>query len=86
MAIPSVSTDPAYKLGIEQAARFVAERLRQAGMTDVAVRPTAGHPVVTAAWRGAPGEPTVLVYGHYDVQPPDRRHVALAAVRAVDPR
>ena len=71
VAIPSVSTDPAYKLGIEQAASFVAERLRQAGMTDVAVRPTAGHPVVTASWRGAPGEPTVLVYGHYDVQPPD---------------
>src|SRR4051812_42152118 len=71
VAIPSVSTDPAYKLGIEQAASFVAERLRQAGMTDVAVRPTAGHPVVTASWRGAPGKPTVLVYGHYDVQPPD---------------
>ncbi len=68
---PASSTDPAYKLGIEQAASFVAERLRQAGMTDVAVRPTAGHPVVTASWRGAPGKPTVLVYGHYDVQPPD---------------
>ena len=71
VAIPSVSTDPAYKLGIEQAASFVAERLRQAGLTDVAIRPTAGHPVVTASWRGAPGKPTVLVYGHYDVQPPD---------------
>ncbi len=71
VAIPSVSTDPAYKLGIEQAASFVAERLVQAGLTDAQVRRTPGHPVVTASWRGAPGKPTVLVYGHYDVQPPD---------------
>ena len=69
--IPSVSTDPAYAGGIEAGSRFVAARLREAGITDVEVHATPGHPVVTAAWRGAPGRPTVLVYGHYDVQPPD---------------
>ncbi|WP_460450222.1 dipeptidase [Alsobacter sp. SYSU BS001988] len=69
--IPSVSTDPAYAEGIAAGARFVADQLRAAGVPDVAIRPTGGHPVVTGAWRGAPGAPTVLVYGHYDVQPPD---------------
>jgi acetylornithine deacetylase/succinyl-diaminopimelate desuccinylase-like protein len=71
VAIPSVSTDPAYKEGIAAGARFVADRLRAAGLADAAIHPTEGHPVVTASWRGAPGAPTVLVYGHYDVQPPD---------------
>ncbi|MEI6572573.1 MAG: dipeptidase [Alphaproteobacteria bacterium] len=71
VAIPSVSTDPQYRDGIHEASRFVADRLKAAGLTDVAILPTAGHPVVTAAWHGAPGKPTVLVYGHYDVQPPD---------------
>jgi acetylornithine deacetylase/succinyl-diaminopimelate desuccinylase-like protein len=71
VAIPSVSTDPAYREGIAAGSRFLADRLRQAGLADVAIHPTQGHPVVTASWRGAPGAPTVLVYGHYDVQPPD---------------
>ncbi len=71
VSIPSVSTDPAYKDGILKASEFVASQLKAAGLTDVAILPTAGHPVVTAAWRHAPGAPTVLVYGHYDVQPPD---------------
>ncbi|GGH23547.1 peptidase M20 [Alsobacter metallidurans] len=71
VAIPSVSTDPAYRQGVADAAAFVAGRLREAGMGEVAIHPTDGHPVVTASWRGAPGAPTVLVYGHYDVQPPD---------------
>jgi len=70
-SIPSVSTDPAYKAAVGQAVDWVAAQLRQAGLTDVRVVPTAGHPVVYAAWTGAPGAPTVLVYGHYDVQPPD---------------
>jgi acetylornithine deacetylase/succinyl-diaminopimelate desuccinylase-like protein len=69
--LPSVSTDPAFAGGITAAAEFVAAQLRTAGLSDVEIRPTAGHPVVTASWRGAPGQPTVLVYGHYDVQPPD---------------
>lgn len=71
VALPSVSTDPAYCEGIAAAAGFVAQRLRDAGFPDARIRPTDGHPVVTASWRHAPHQPTVLVYGHYDVQPPD---------------
>ncbi|HUL08320.1 MAG TPA: M20/M25/M40 family metallo-hydrolase, partial [Candidatus Acidoferrum sp.] len=69
--IPSVSTDPAYKDGVTQAARWVADQLSAAGMQNVRINPTPGHPIVTADWLGAPGKPTILVYGHYDVQPPD---------------
>ena len=69
--IPSVSADPAYREGIADAARFVADRLERAGFNAVRIVPTDGHPVVTAEWLGASGAPTVLVYGHYDVQPPD---------------
>ena len=71
VAIPSVSTDPSYQEGIAAGSAFVVGRLRAAGLADVAIHATAGHPVVTASWRGAPGAPTILVYGHYDVQPPD---------------
>ena len=70
-SIPSVSTDPAYKEGVTQASRWVADQLSAAGMQNVRINPTPGHPIVTADWLGAPGKPTILVYGHYDVQPPD---------------
>ena len=70
-AIPSVSTQPEHQPDVERAARFVADRLAAAGLDRVALHPTAGHPVVTAEWRGADAAPTVLVYGHYDVQPPE---------------
>ncbi|MGH6928789.1 MAG: M20/M25/M40 family metallo-hydrolase, partial [Dongiaceae bacterium] len=70
-SIPSVSTDPAYAPHIAEAASWVAERMRRAGLDKVRVRPTEGHPIVTGEWLGAPGAPTILVYGHYDVQPPD---------------
>jgi acetylornithine deacetylase/succinyl-diaminopimelate desuccinylase-like protein len=69
--IPSVSTDPSYRVGIAAGAAWLAGRLRAAGLIEVAIHATDGHPAVTAAWRGAAGAPTVLVYGHYDVQPPD---------------
>jgi acetylornithine deacetylase/succinyl-diaminopimelate desuccinylase-like protein len=69
--IPSISAQPAHKADVERAARFAADRLAAAGMADAAIRPTAGHPVVTAAWQGDDHAPTVLVYGHYDVQPPE---------------
>jgi acetylornithine deacetylase/succinyl-diaminopimelate desuccinylase-like protein len=69
--IPSVSADPAYREDVMQAARFVAGRLQQAGFESVSIIPTGGHPVVTAELCRMPGAPTVLVYGHYDVQPPD---------------
>jgi acetylornithine deacetylase/succinyl-diaminopimelate desuccinylase-like protein len=70
-AIPSVSAQPAHKADVERAARFTADRLAAAGLADVAIHPTRGHPVVTAGWHGADQAPTVLVYGHYDVQPPE---------------
>jgi acetylornithine deacetylase/succinyl-diaminopimelate desuccinylase-like protein len=69
--IESVSTDPAYKAGIEEAAQFVAAQLRDAGFPVVDIEQTGGHPAVVAEWCEASGAPTVLIYGHYDVQPPD---------------
>ena len=69
--IPSVSTDPAYATEVLRAARWTAAALKGAGFHEVAVNPTPGHPIVTAERLDAPGAPTVLVYGHYDVQPPD---------------
>jgi acetylornithine deacetylase/succinyl-diaminopimelate desuccinylase-like protein len=71
LAIPSVSTLPQHKPDIERANDFVAERLRAAGIENVERIPTGGHPLVYGEWRKAPGKPTVLCYGHYDVQPPD---------------
>ena len=70
-SIPSVSTDPAYAAHIQEGAAFVAERMRRAGMENIKINPTEGHPVVTSDWLHAKGAPTILVYGHYDVQPPD---------------
>src|SRR6516225_4719112 len=70
-SIPSVSTDHAYASGMERGAAWLAERMRKAGLNEVRVNPTPGQAIVTGSWLGAPGAPTVLVYGHYDVQPPD---------------
>ena len=70
-AIPSVSTDPAHAGDVNAAARWVAAALTRAGPFTVRTIPTAGNPVVYAEWLGAPGKLTVLVYGHYDVQPAD---------------
>ncbi|HUX32633.1 MAG TPA: dipeptidase [Gemmatimonadaceae bacterium] len=70
-SIPSVSTDPAHAADIAAAARWVAAKLAAAGPFTVRTIPTAGNPVVYGEWLGAPGKPTVLVYGHYDVQPED---------------
>ncbi|HEX9367157.1 MAG TPA: dipeptidase [Vicinamibacterales bacterium] len=70
-SIPSVSTDPAHAADIDRAARWVAAELAAAGPFMVRTLPTGGNPVVYGEWLGAPGKPTVLVYGHYDVQPPD---------------
>jgi acetylornithine deacetylase/succinyl-diaminopimelate desuccinylase-like protein len=70
-AIPSVSTDPARAADVNAAARWVAAAVTRAGPFTVRSIPTAGNPVVYAEWLGAPGKLTVLVYGHYDVQPAD---------------
>ncbi len=69
--IPSVSTDQTYKAAIRDAAEFVLGALRRSGLSKVELIETAGHPAVYAEGPFVPGAPTVLVYGHYDVQPPD---------------
>ena len=69
LRIPSVSAKSEHKPDIERAARWVAEHLRAAGFKTVEVVPTNLHPLVYAESLEAPGKPTVLFYGHYDVQP-----------------
>ncbi|MBU2610136.1 MAG: dipeptidase [Chloroflexi bacterium] len=71
LKIPSVSTDSAHLPDMQNAANWVASQLRDLGMQKVEIYPTARHPVVYAEWLGAQGAPTVLIYGHYDVQPAD---------------
>lgn len=71
LRIPSVSADPAYKGDVRRMAEAVAENLRKAGADGVQVFPTAGHPIVYGQKIIHPDLPTVLVYGHYDVQPAD---------------
>ena len=68
--IPSISTDPDHKGEVLRCAGFLADKLRAAGLTVETIE-TGGHPLVYAEWLGAPGKPTVLFYGHYDVQPAD---------------
>src|SRR5271165_4408258 len=69
--IPSIITLPEHQADVERAALFVAKALEDAGIENVAVIPTKGHPLVYGDWLHARGKPTVLCYGHYDVQPPD---------------
>ncbi len=72
LGIPSVSTQAQHKPDIERAATWLVDQLLAAGFPRAQVLPTPGHPMVLAEWLAAgPGAPTVLVYGHYDVQPPD---------------
>ena len=70
-SIPSVSTDPAHAADMLTAAQWVAAKLKAAGPIAVRTIATPGNPVVYGEWLGAPGKLTVLVYGHYDVQPAD---------------
>ncbi len=70
--IPSVSALPEYAADVQRAAQWVAARLTAAGAENVAVMPTGGHPVVYGDWLHAGNDkPTILLYGHFDVQPPD---------------
>ena len=71
LSIPSISTLPENKKDILKCAQFVSDKLKDAGMSRVEIFKTEGHPIVYGEWLGAPGKPTVLVYGHYDVQPVD---------------
>lgn len=70
LRIPSISTDPDYANDVWRASEFVLDKLRSAGLTAERIE-TAGHPLVYGEWLGAPGKPTILFYGHYDVQPVD---------------
>jgi acetylornithine deacetylase/succinyl-diaminopimelate desuccinylase-like protein len=69
LRIPSISTKTEHKADIEKAAHWVADKLRAAGLENVEIAPTKMHPLVYAESLRAPGKPTVLFYGHYDVQP-----------------
>ncbi len=71
LRIPSISADSNYKESVAEAAQWVADALTKAGCDHCEIIPTAGHPIVYAEKIIAPNLPTVLVYGHYDVQPPD---------------
>jgi acetylornithine deacetylase/succinyl-diaminopimelate desuccinylase-like protein len=71
LRIPSVSTESQYVADVARCAEWLAERIRDAGMDGVEVIPTAGNPFVVAEKIVDPDAPTILVYGHYDVQPVD---------------
>ncbi|MER9191517.1 M20/M25/M40 family metallo-hydrolase [Mesorhizobium australicum] len=71
LRIPSVSTDPAFLEGMHDAQMFLVNWLGRMGLSDVQLLDGGGRPAVYGAWNGAPGKPTLLIYGHYDVQPPD---------------
>lgn len=71
LRIPSVSADPKYKGDVARCAEAVKQRLVEAGLEQVEVCPTKGHPIVYGEKIIDPAKPTVLVYGHYDVQPAD---------------
>lgn len=66
---PTVSAQPAHANDLKKCAAWLANHLRKVGLDNVRVIPTKRHPVVYADWKRTPGRPTVLVYGHYDVQP-----------------
>jgi acetylornithine deacetylase/succinyl-diaminopimelate desuccinylase-like protein len=74
LRIPSISADPAFRGEVRRAAEFVRDWLDRAGLENAQLidSPEPGaHPIVYADWTHAPGQPTLLLYGHYDVQPPD---------------
>jgi acetylornithine deacetylase/succinyl-diaminopimelate desuccinylase-like protein len=71
LRIPSISNNAENKKDVLHCARYVADQLKQIGMQQVEVFPTSGHPIVYGEWLGATGQPTILFYGHYDVQPVD---------------
>ncbi len=70
LRIPSISTDPAYADAVHKCAAFLKDQFDAAGL-DAEIISTERYPLVYAEWLGAEGKPTLLFYGHYDVQPPD---------------
>ncbi len=71
LAIPSVSSQSNHNDDTRRCAQWVADQMRAIGMQNVEIYETPGHPIVCGEWLGAPGKPTILFYGHYDVQPVD---------------
>ena len=71
LRIPSISADPKYAGDVQKAAQWLADHFKKLGGTEITVHKTQGHPIVTSRFGNDPKKPTILVYGHYDVQPPD---------------
>jgi acetylornithine deacetylase/succinyl-diaminopimelate desuccinylase-like protein len=71
LAIPSISALPEHASDVRRCAEWCGEELRRVGLSNVRLIETPGQPVVYGDWTGAPGAPTILFYGHYDVQPVD---------------
>jgi acetylornithine deacetylase/succinyl-diaminopimelate desuccinylase-like protein len=71
LRFPSISAHPAHDVDVRRCCHWLAGHLQRIGMSRVTVIPTRRHPAVYAEWLGSPGKPTLLVYGHYDVQPVD---------------
>src|SRR5437773_9093263 len=71
LAIPSISALPAHAADVKRCAEWCADEMRRIGLQNVTLIDTPGNPVVYGDWLGAPGAPTILFYGHYDVQPVD---------------
>jgi acetylornithine deacetylase/succinyl-diaminopimelate desuccinylase-like protein len=68
LRIPSVSARSEHAADVRRTAEWLRDALTKVGF-DASIQPTSGHPIVLGEWRGAPGAPTILIYGHYDVQP-----------------
>jgi acetylornithine deacetylase/succinyl-diaminopimelate desuccinylase-like protein len=71
LAIPSISALPQHRDDVRKCAEWTADEMRRIGLQSVRIEETPGHPVVYGEWLGAEGAPTILFYGHYDVQPVD---------------
>jgi acetylornithine deacetylase/succinyl-diaminopimelate desuccinylase-like protein len=71
LRIPSISALPAHQPDVRRAAEWIADKLRQAGFPVVEMLPTERNPVVFGHWHVDDNQPTAMIYGHYDVQPPD---------------
>ena len=71
LRIPSISTNPENKADMTRCAEYVSSQMNKSGLQNIQIFPTDGHSIVYGEWLGAPGKPTILFYGHYDVQPVD---------------
>ena len=71
LAIPSISALPQHAEDVKRCAEWTADEMRRIGLQNVRLEETPGHPIVYGEWLGAEGAPTILFYGHYDVQPVD---------------